>query len=133
MAEQSSSGEWQRDVSACRSKRRPFGLTKEDKIRRSSAYTRILRDGVRLRTRHFHIRMLKNQLGKPRLGLVVGRKAGKACERNRIKRRLREYFRLNRDKIPQQTDTVFIALRGAADLDFHQLARELDLFFETRL
>jgi len=75
--------------------------------------------------------MLRNQVGRPRLGLAVGRKVGKACVRNRIKRRLREYFRLNREKLPPETDLVFVAAKGAATLRTDELFKELDRFFET--
>jgi ribonuclease P protein component len=74
--------------------------------------------------------MLKNPLGITRLGIAVGRKAGNACARNRIKRRLREYFRLNREKMPPETDIVFVAQDGAATLNTHQFRAELDRFFE---
>ena len=53
------------------------------------------------------------------------------CERNRIKRRLREYFRLNRGKFPPNQDIVFIPRKGSANLEFHQLSAELDRFFES--
>jgi ribonuclease P protein component len=76
--------------------------------------------------------MLKNSVGIVRLGIAVGKKAGNACARNRIKRRLREYFRLNRDKMPPDMDIVFIALPGAATLNTYELRVELDRFFEER-
>lgn len=131
MEESSSRGEGQKDVSACRSDTQGFRLTKEDRVRRSSEYQRIAKFGARYRTPHFRIRMLKNPLGRTRLGISVGRKAGKACVRNRIKRRLREYFRLNRGIMPPQTDIVFIASDGAANLETAQLRKELDRFFDT--
>jgi ribonuclease P protein component len=74
--------------------------------------------------------MLKSPVGMTRLGIAAGKKAGKACARNPIKRRLREYFRLNRDKFPPETDVVFIALPGAATADTRQLIGELDRFFD---
>jgi ribonuclease P protein component len=74
--------------------------------------------------------MLRNPLGVTRLGIAAGRKAGNACARNRIKRRLREYFRLNREKLPPETDIVFIALKDASTLNTQQLFQELDRFFE---
>jgi ribonuclease P protein component len=76
--------------------------------------------------------MLRNPLGITRLGITAGRKAGNACARNRIKRRLREYFRLNRGKMPSGTDIVFIASQEATALETKQVFEELDRFFETR-
>jgi ribonuclease P protein component len=76
--------------------------------------------------------MLRNSLGRPRLGLAASKRVGIACARNRIKRRLREYFRLNRAKMPADMDMVFIALEGAATLDTHQLWTELDRFFARK-
>lgn len=130
MAESSSSGEEQKDASACQSETPRFTLTKEDRIRCSSDYRRIMRRGVSFRTPHFRIRMLKSPVGMTRLGISAGKKAGKACARNRIKRRLKEYFRLNRDRFPPETDVVFIALAGASTADTRQLFAELDRFFD---
>lgn len=90
-----------------------------------------MKRGERYRTPHFNIRMLKSPVGMTRLGIAAGRKAGKACARNRIKRRLREYFRLNRDRLPRETDVVFIVLEGAPAMDTKQLSEELDRFFDT--
>ncbi|MDQ7783133.1 MAG: ribonuclease P protein component [Desulfomonilaceae bacterium] len=132
MEESSSSGEGLKDASACRSEKRRFRLTKDDRVRRSSEYRTIMKEGARYRTSHFSVRMLRNPAGRQRLGLAVGKKAGNACARNRIKRRLREYFRLNRDKMPPETDMVFIALQGASTLPTNRLRRELDRFFEKQ-
>lgn len=131
MADSSSRGEGQKDASAFRSDTSQFRLTKKDKILRSSEYRRIMKEGVRFRTPHFYIRMLENPQGLQRLGIAAGRKVGKACARNWIKRRLREYFRLNRDKIPPGADVVFVPMIGASFLDTKQLFEELNRFFET--
>jgi ribonuclease P protein component len=50
----------------------------------------------------------KNEVGVPRLGLVVSRKLGSAVVRNRWKRRLREAFRLEKQNLPQDIDILVI-------------------------
>lgn len=49
-----------------------------------------------------------NHLAKNRLGLVVSRRVGIAARRNRIKRLLREAFRLNQHQWPAGYDLVVI-------------------------
>lgn len=61
-----------------------------------------------------------------RLGFTVTRKAGNAVERNRIRRRLREAFRLG--SLPETTlghDVVVIANREILGIDFESLKAAL--------
>ena len=56
-----------------------------------------------------------------RLGISVHRKIGDAVRRNRIKRLIREVFRLNRDLFPPSCDIVFtirpeFAINSLADM-----------------
>ena len=61
-----------------------------------------------------------------RLGVTVTKKVDKrAARRNRFKRRVREFFRKERRYFLQTVDLVVIALEGAAELDYKQLAYEL--------
>ena len=63
-----------------------------------------------------------NDLDHPRLGLVIGKKSVKlSVERNRLKRQIRESFRLNQDSLVGW-DIVIVARKGLGDLDNSELA-----------
>ena len=56
---------------------------------------------------------------------MVGRKVGSAVLRNGVKRRLREIFRQNRERVPASADIVMVALPGAAVLGYEEMQREI--------
>ena len=63
--------------------------------------------------------------GKRRLGIAVSRRVGGAVQRNRIKRVIREYFRLNSLSFPNG-DCVVIPGGGAAELTNAEIREKLN-------
>lgn len=63
---------------------------------------------------------------RSRLGITVSRRVGNAVVRNRVKRRVRECFRLAlRSMLPAGTGMVVIARPGAGALDTPTINAEL--------
>jgi ribonuclease P protein component len=61
----------------------------------------------------------------PRIGLTVGKVIGKAHERNRIKRRMREALRRHLGLLPQGCDLIFHPRRFILTLEFAKLEAEI--------
>ena len=60
-----------------------------------------------------------------RVGLTVGKVLGKAHERNRIKRRMREALRRHLDLLPPGCDMIFHPRRSVMTLEFAKLEAEI--------
>lgn len=76
------------------------------RILRSADFERAMKSGVRLVDECLVLWAVANTTGQTRLGLVVGRKHGNAPQRNRLKRVLREAFRLTRPELLPGLDLV---------------------------
>jgi ribonuclease P protein component len=61
----------------------------------------------------------------PRVGLTAGKVLGKAHERNRIKRRMREVLRRHLDLLPEGCDLILHPRRSVLDLEFVKLDAEV--------
>ena len=63
----------------------------------------------------------KNRSQCNRIGITVSKKLGKAHVRNRVRRRLREVYRLNEEKFQCGWDIVIVARSRAVDAPFDKL------------
>lgn len=68
---------------------------------------------------------LKNRNEGNRLGITVSKKMGKAVVRNRVRRKIRESYRLLEDKIPAGYDLCFVARGRAVEADFEKISSSM--------
>ena len=62
-----------------------------------------------------------NRSAANRVGVTVGKKLGKAVVRNRVRRRLREVYRLNEHRFKPGWDIVVVARSRCICADFERL------------
>lgn len=103
------------------------------RLRERSDFTRCYGAGRKLFSRTFVLFALERKDISPmwRMGMAVTKKVGNAVWRNRIKRLVREAFRLNAERVPQGFDVVVIPKRGIDPrlLTYTQVAGELLALF----
>lgn len=105
------------------------GIKKPDKLLKRAEFIRLSRQADSIADRRFVVAFKKNGLDRTRLGITVTRKTGNAVVRNRIKRLVREYFRLNRQKIRGSFDINVIAKKAAADATSKEVFASLEKLF----
>jgi ribonuclease P protein component len=106
-------------------------FTKAARLRHRQEFLRAQAQGKRFHTPHFGVTLAPMAEGHPRLGLVATRRMGKAVQRNRIKRLLREFFRRHQTGLPA-FDLVIMAKKGASALGYHQVEEELGRLLFSR-
>lgn len=93
-----------------------YNLPKSARLRASGDYRRVYAGGLRYNGQFVTLFVMPNGLDAHRFGVTASRKAlGKAHQRNRAKRLLREAFRLNKaalEAMPRGCDWVFNAKRS---------------------
>ena len=77
------------------------------------------------KTAHFIVILAASPDAQGRLGITVSRRVGCSVERNRVKRRVREFFRLHRHELQPAHDLLVIARTGAEKLSYKDVESEL--------
>ena len=102
-------------------------FSKDFRLRKSVEFEKVYAKGTKKISSSFVVFALPNGLDHSRCGLTTPRKLGKAYERNRVKRRVREILRASRALIPVGFDFVVNPRRPATEREFEALRAELVL------
>ena len=88
------------------------GLSACERLSTKREFDRVFREGRTFRYGEIVVKAAPNGLPFKRLGLSVGRRHGNAVRRNRMKRLIREAFRLNKACLSVSCDLVVIPRAG---------------------
>jgi len=94
-------------------------------LKENYAFRRAYRQGVFSSDKFLVLYCRKNRLCCNRLGLTVSAKLGGAVCRNRIKRLIREAYRLHEDEFASGVDIVMVARGRAVGASYRQIEQSL--------
>lgn len=106
----------------------PEAFPKRDRISRRRDYLHVYDAGRKEFARYVVVFSIANELGHPRIGITVTRKVGKANERNRLRRWVRETYRRIRDEVGlagRGLDMVVNVKPGAGGATFQEFSEDL--------
>lgn len=108
-------------------------FTKADRLLKRQEFVRLSKLNQKVVNRQFLALYAPGSTDRTRLGVTVTKKIGNAATRNRIKRYVREYFRLNCRDMNGIWDINIIAKQGAASIASDQAYRAVhDIFKKVR-
>ena len=94
-------------------------------IKKNSDFVRVYKKGKFYAGRHIVLYVLRNGCNINRIGITVGRKFGKSVKRNRVKRLIRENYRLYEIFVKNGYDIVFVARSGEDMPTFADIRKEM--------
>ena len=90
-------------------------------IKNNYEFRRLYSKGKSVATPFLVVYCRKTRRDHNRLGITVTAKLGKAVVRNRVRRRLREIYRLNAGKLQQGYDIIVVARARSVNAQYSQL------------
>lgn len=113
-------------------------LPKSRRLQKAQEFAHVFDKRQRAGDDYLLVFAARNDRGQTRFGLSVSKKHGSAVKRTRLKRLLREAFRLSQHELPEGLDLVLIPRQdcGGTLADFQrsllQLTRKLDRRLSTK-
>ncbi len=105
-----------------------------NRLKKNEDFRRVYRKKRSMANRLLIIYILENKYEYNRVGFTVSKKVGKSVIRNRVKRLLRESYRLNEEKILQGYDIIFIARNTASKASYKEIENAMmHLFRKMKL
>ena len=100
-------------------------MQKQYRLTSSRSFDYLYRHGAVYKNALLVLYVAKSKIPLPKVGFSVGKKVGGAVQRNRTKRRLREAFRTELDKVATSRSYVVVARTGSAERTYDELKAAL--------
>ncbi|MGL4911745.1 MAG: ribonuclease P protein component [Romboutsia sp.] len=96
-------------------------------LRKDSDFRTVYKHGKSIANKYLVMYILENKSEDSRLGISVSKKVGKAITRNRVRRLIKEVYRLNvDDKVKAGYDIVFIARIVSKEASYKDIEKSVN-------
>lgn len=89
-----------------------------ESLKKNSDFKKVYNSSCSCANKQFVGYFLKNNLSNNRIGISISKKVGNSVIRHRLKRLIKEAYRLNQAKIKSGYDIVIIVREGAKEKDY---------------
>ena len=96
-----------------------------ESLRKNNDFQKVYKTGTSFANRNLVMYVKENDLSVNRLGISVSKKVGNSVIRHRLKRLIKEAYRLNEDMFHRGIDVVVIARVNAKNVDYSRMKDSL--------
>jgi len=100
-----------------------------ERLKKTWEFQRAYKKGKKNWNTHFVIYVYHTEFSQPRLGITVSKKVGESVQRNRVKRLIREAYRLLKPEVLPHFDIVVVGRKAALGLSGQQAEESLYQLF----
>lgn len=102
----------------------------QEKLTKGYEYREVYKKGRSFANKDLVIYVLKRNDSLKRMGISINKKIGNAVRRNRLKRIIKEVFRLNKNFLESGLDLVFIVRRGISVDSYKEMEKVVVQLFK---
>lgn len=106
-----------------------FSLTKAERLKFTRDFDRVFQEGKVLQSDFFTIMYVENGLDYNRIAVMIKRKFGKAYQRNKARRWIKEAYRLMKNELARGFDIIILPRKTLSEvfksLSYFHVQKEL--------
>ncbi|WP_313756652.1 ribonuclease P protein component [Tissierella sp.] len=96
-------------------------MNKIYRLRSNIEFRKVYSGGKNYWNRNLILYVRKNSVGNSRVGYSITKKIGNSVVRNKIRRKMKEIYRLNFNNIKSNYDLIFIPKKNVVDISYKEL------------
>lgn len=100
-------------------------MKNSESLKKNNDFKKVYNEGKSIANRYLVLYVKENNLGRNRVGISVSKKVGNSVVRHRLKRLVREGFRLQEECFHSGFDLVFIVRVNAKDCAYKEIERAI--------